>query len=384
MGFALVFCGLGRFRPLASAALVALLSCACHDQPATKPQPMAVKVAVVERASAVAGTHYSAQINPATRLDLAFKVGGYVDQVAAVPGVDGKKRLLQEGDAVRAGMQLAALRRTDYVQKLAEAKAALAQAKAALDQAKLDFSRTEQLAQNNAVAGAELDAARTRRDGAEATLSGARARVDQAATALSDTALRSPLDGIVLKRAIEVGALAAPGTVAFAVADVSSVKVAFGVPDVVLPRVQLGAEMTVTTEAYPGEKFVGNISLIAPSADPRSRVFEVDITIPNLDGRLKAGSVAALSLEGVADAAADASPLIPLSAIVRSPARADGFAVFVVDGKAAPPVARLREVELGEYLGRVIPVKRGLTGGESIVVQGAGLLSDGETVEVIQ
>lgn len=361
-----------------------VVSAACRHDPAPEVTPTAVKVAVVEQASATTGTHYSAQINPATRLDLSFKVGGYIDSVATVAGVDGKPRLLQEGDRVQAGQQLAMIRRTDYAQKLAEAQAALAQAKVGLDQAELDFSRTQKLSETNAIAGAEVDAARTKRDGAQATLSGARARVDQAATALADTVLRAPLTGIVLKRTIEVGALAAPGTVAFAIADVSSVKAAFGVPDVVLPRVRLGATLSVTTEAYPGQKFDGRITLIAPSADPRSRVFEVDVTIPNSDGRLKPGSVAALALEGAGDTTAATAPLIPLSAIVRSPGHPQQFAVFVVDKNAGRTAVHTRDVTLGEYLGRVIPVQSGLKAGEIVVVQGAGLLSDGESVEVIQ
>jgi multidrug efflux system membrane fusion protein len=342
-----------------------------------------VKVAVVERAANVAGTHYSAQINPATRLDLSFKVGGYVDSVATVRGMDGKPRLLQEGDVVHAGMQLAAIRRTDYAQRLAEAQAALAQAKAGLDQAELDHARATKLAEHGAITGAELDAARTRHDGAAAMLSGARARLDQAATALADTALRSPLTGIVLRRSVEVGALAAPGTVAFAVADVSSVKAAFGVPDVVLPRIHLGDTLAITTEAYPDKKFEGRISLIAPSADPQSRVFEVDVTIPNADGRLKAGSVAATSLDGGGDGSSSAAALIPLSAIVRSPSHPAQFAVFVVDKAGERRVAHAHDVELGDYRGKVIQIQRGLSGGETVVVQGAGLLSDNEPVEVI-
>ena len=372
---------------LAPAVLAPATLAGCHHDRVAEVPPTAVKVAVVEHAVSAASTHYSAQINPATRLDLSFKVGGYIDSVATLPGVDGKPRLLQEGDTVRAGQQLAAIRSTDYAQKLAEAKAALAQAKVSLDQAELDLARTQKLSETNSIAGAELDAARTKRDGAAASLSGARARLDQASTALSDTVLRSPLTGIVLKRSVEVGALAAPGTVAFSVADVGSVKAAFGVPDVVLPRVHLGAPLSITSEAYPNEKFEGHISLIAPSADPRSRVFEVDVTIPNADGRLKPGSVAALALDSAGEPATDAAPLIPLSAIVRAPKRASGgsqFAVFVVDKTTGHPIVHARDVELGEYLGRVIPVQRGLTGGETVVVQGAGLLSDGETVEVLQ
>lgn len=363
---------------------VVVVVAACRHDVVPEARPTAVRVALVENAASAAGARYSAQINPATRLDVAFKVGGYVDSVAKVPGVDGKPRLLQEGDAVQANMQLAAIRRTDYAQRVAEAQAAFAQAKAGLDQAQMDFDRTAKLAQTNAVAGAELDAARTRSASATAILNGTKARLDQAMTALADTVLRSPLGGIVLKRGIEVGALAGPGTVAFSVADVGSVRAVFGVPDTVLPRIQLGAVEKITTEAYPGVIFEGRISLIAPSADARSRVFEVAVTIPNADGRLKPGSVASLALEGGADVKAETAPLIPLSAIVRSTKATDRFGVFVVEDVAGKLVARTREVELGEYLGKVIPVKTGLKGGERIVIQGAGLLSDGESVEVIR
>jgi multidrug efflux system membrane fusion protein len=281
----------------------------CRDAPIDTASPTAVKVAGVALDAPLAGARYSAQILPATRVEVAFKVGGYVDAVATARGLDGARRPLQEGDQVVAGSELAALQRTDYAQRLAEARAALAQAQAGVDQATLELTRSTQLAARNAVAGAELDAARTRRDGALASLGGARARVDQAATALADTTLRAPLTGTVLKRTIEAGSLAAPGTVAFSIADVGTVKAAFGVPDTVLPRLALGAALTIASEAYPGETFPGRISLIAPSADPRSRVFEVDVTIPNADGRLKVGSVAALALAAVATP--PASPTAP-------------------------------------------------------------------------
>jgi multidrug efflux system membrane fusion protein len=366
------------------AVLVVCILVGCKKATPPVAQATAVKVATVERATGGAGTRYSAQIAPATRVDLAFKVGGYVDSVAKVPGVDGAPRILQEGDAVRAGMELAAIRKTDFVQHSGEAQAAYAQAKAALDQAQMDFDRVTKLTEHNAIAGAELDSARTRRDSAAAVLTGARVRVDEAQTALADTVLRSPLAGVVVKRSIEVGALAAPGAIAFSVADVGSVKAAFGVPDTVLSRIHLGAPQRVTTDAYATVQFDGRISLIAPAADPNSRVFQVEVTIPNADGRLKPGMVASLALEGATDPTATAAPLVPLAAIVRSP-HAGKFAVFVVEDKPpARPVARTRDVELGEYLGQVIPIRSGLTGGEQIVVQGAGLLSDGEPIEVIR
>jgi multidrug efflux system membrane fusion protein len=166
-------------------------------------------------------------------------------------------------------------------------------------------------------------------------------------------------------------------------AEIRNVKVVFGVPDTILPRVKLGASQTVTTEAYRDVKFDGRITRIDPAADPHSRVFEVEVSIPNADGRLKTGMIAALSLADGPSQAAAAQPLVPLQAIVRSPSHPSEFAVFVIEPEAGRSVVHAREVQLGDYLGSVIPVTQGLKGGEQIVVLGAGLLSDGEAVQVI-
>jgi RND family efflux transporter MFP subunit len=364
------------------AALASLNGCRKASVPT--PTATAVKVATVDVAGSTTANRYSAQIVAATRVDLAFKVGGYVASIAKAPGVDGKPRILQEGDAVRRNMELASLRRTDYAQKLSEALAALAQARAAAEQTRIDFERSSKLFENGSVSQAELDTTRLRHESADASLAGAKVRVEEAQTALADTSLRSPIDGIIVRRSLEEGALAAPGTVGFSVAETNTVKAVFGVPDTVLPHVQLGAMQAVTTEAYPDKRFEGRITRIAPTADVKGRVFEVEITIPNASQRLKPGMVAALSLTRTAGAGGKEQPLVPLAAIVRSPAHANQFAVFVVSNAAdGHPRVQSKEVELGEYLGSVIPVRAGLQGGEQIVVQGAGLLSDGESVEII-
>jgi len=258
----------------------------------------------------------------------------------------------------------------------------IAQASSALEQAQLDFERAQKLAQHGAVSAAQLDTARIRLDGAEAALEATTAQTEEARTTLGDTALRSPSDGVVTRRSVEVGTLAAPGTVAFVVEETDRMKAVFGVPDMVLPRVKLGAAQAITSEALPDVSFAGRITRIAPTADARSRVFEVEVTVPNSRQRLRSGMVAALALAEQAGPERT-TPLVPLSAIVRSTTSPDRFAVYVVDPGGVPPVARARDVELGAYLGDVIPVTGGLTGGEQVVVMGAGLLSDGEPVEII-
>jgi len=346
------------------------------------PRGVAVRVAQVEKSSTSSSTRYSAQIVPATRLDFAFKVGGYVESIAQVAGADGQRRLLQEGDVVETGAELASLRKSDFTQKVAEAKAAVSQAYAIAREARLDAVRDSKLARSGSLPEATAGASRSRAESSGAVVEGAQARLAQARTALGDSTLISPMHGVVIKRAIEVGTLVAPGTVAFSIADVDNVKAVFGVPDVLLKQIQVGAAQKVTADAFPGVEFEGKVSRLAPSADQRSRVFEVDVTIPNGEGKLKAGMVASLSINPAANSEADV-PLIPLGAIVRPPS-GKGFAVFIVENKDKVLRARAREVELGEYLGRVVPVKKGLEGSETIVTQGAGMLSDGERIEVIE
>jgi RND family efflux transporter MFP subunit len=362
---------------------VLLAAAACGKPGAPQHERTAVKVASVEAVGVPANARYSAHIDPASRVDLAFRVGGYVDRIAKVTGVDGTPRLVQEGDLVHEGQELASVRKADYVQRLEEARAALEQTKSAMEQARRDVERDEQLVATNAIPPIELEGARTKLRSAVAAQDGAKARLEQAATAVADTSLRAPLSGVVLKRGIELGALAAPGTVAFTVADLSSTKVIFAVPDAVLAHLHLGAMQAITVDAYPGVSFQGRISRISPSADPKSRVFEAEVLVPNSDGRLKAGTIASIALDLGGAQPNAALPLVPLAAIVRAPRSAGAFAVFVIEDAAGGAIARAREIELGEYQGRAIPVKKGLSGGERIVVLGAGLLSDGERVEVI-
>src|SRR5262249_14460098 len=154
------------------------------------------------------------------------------------------------------------------------------------------------------------------------------------------------------------------------VADTSTVKVVFGVPDTALETLKLGATQAVTAEALHGAEVIGRITRIAPVADPKSRVFEVEVTLDNPKDELKAGMVASLKL-GDATVASAPVAVLPLTAIVRSPGHPGAFAVYVLDGTTA----KLREVELGEFLGNQIPIRKGLADGEKVVVMGATLIS---------
>jgi multidrug efflux system membrane fusion protein len=294
-------------------------------------------------------------------------VGGYVEAILEMPGAGGRQRRVQEGDFVRRGTVLARVRDNEYRDAVTEAQASLTRAKA-------DFNRAARLFENQSIAKADYDAT-------YAGLTGAQARYDQAAQTLDDCELVAPMDGWVLKRSVEVGTLASSGTPAFVLADTRSVKAVFGVPDVVVGNMHMGDAQVVTTEALPGVELEGHVTRIAPSADPNSRVFEVECTIPNPENRLKVGMVAALKL--LAGATPPSEMLLPISTIVRPRGEREGYAVFLVVDEGGRPVARERKVVLGDVVGNSVVSLEGLQGGETVIVRGATLVVDGQEVRVI-
>jgi multidrug efflux system membrane fusion protein len=367
------------------AAGAAVLASACSKSHASAKAPTPVRVVEAAPLSEGGGLRYSATIQPRDQVSLAFKSGGYVREIRRVPGADGRPRALQQGDVVAAGTVLARVRDVEYAQKVAEARAALAEAEASAERAKLDFERAETLYASASMTKPEWEAAKASQRAGIARAAAVSAQLDAAQTALDDTALTTPIRGILLSRAISEGSLVSAGTVGFVVADVSSVKAVFGVPDRVVAGLKLGDRLTVTTEAAPGQPFPGVLTALSPSADPKSRVFDVEVTIDNRDGRLRSGLIAAIEVGTAAIAATVASGRlgIPLTAVIQSPRAPDAYAVFVVSGDGDAARARSREVKLGQITGNHVAVLEGLQAGDRVVVSGASLLTEDEAVRIV-
>jgi multidrug efflux system membrane fusion protein len=325
---------------------------------------------------------YSANIQPYSRVELAFKSAGYVVGIFQVRGVDGRRRNVQEGDYVQRGTVMAQVRKSDYQAKVSQAASQLFAAKANLEHAHLDLARAKNLYAANSMTKSDYDKAQARYGEALGSVGAAAAQVKEARIALEDASLKAPVASLVLKRKVEVGDLANQGTVGFMLANTEEVKVIFGISDLMLQHLKLGQSLAVTTEALRGREFQGLVTAISPSADPRSRVFDVEITIPNPHQELKVGMIAAVSVPtGLAPLAVT---VVPLTAIVRSQTRPEGYALFVVEEKDGKKIARCRDnVELGEVYGNVITVTKGVKIGEPVIITGATLVIDGQPVRVI-
>jgi RND family efflux transporter MFP subunit len=317
---------------------------------------------------------------------MAFRVGGYVDALGQVPGEQKTSRNIEQGDFVRKGMVLARLRSADYSERVASLRASVSLAKAEAKFAETELGRSQQLFSSASISKAELDAKIARAEAARASVQAATAQAGEASVGLADTVLRAPMDGVILSRDIEVGTLVAPGRPAIVMADISSVKAQFAVPESIVQKIALGTPLTVHVgaEGQAGSSqqvLKAGVTRIAPAADSNGRVFSVEAELPNPDGTLRTGSVISVRLPE--DVATTASLSVPLSAVVRSPRDSRGFSVFVVDGAASHAKARIQQVELGDVLGNSVSAVRGLQSGERVVTVGATLIRDGSDVVVI-
>ena len=197
--------------------IAALGAAGCGAGEAAAPKtPTAVRVRAVERSSTRNATRYSANIKPASRVDVAFKVGGYVQRVATVKGVDGKPRVCcKRAIASRRGQELARCAAPTTSRSWPRRKRRLAEAQAAREQAQIDFDRADAAGRPPRASPRPSSTTRASSSTASARASTAPACASPRRRPRSATPrLRAPMNGVVVKRNVELGTLAAPGTVA--------------------------------------------------------------------------------------------------------------------------------------------------------------------------
>jgi multidrug efflux system membrane fusion protein len=362
-----------------SGALAFMMGCGSATSEAPPLTP--VRLGNVQTIDTAQANTYSANIQPYEQVDLAFKSGGYVASIRQVKDANGHVRNIDQGDYVSKGTVLATVQQDDYQQKLTQANSQLTRAQADRDRAKLSFDRMSALYQAGAATKPDYDNANAQYQSAQASVDSAQAQIAEAKIALGYTELRAPFNSWVVKRNVDVGALVGPATNGFSLANTRSVKAVFGVPDVAIGNVPLGSAQTITTDSLPGS-FNGHVTSISPSADPKSRVFSVEVTIDNPADRLKSGMIASITITG--QRRGQRVMVVPLTAIVRNPAEPKAFAVLVAEmGANDTAKVHLQNVSLGDAYGNLIAVQSGIGAGDRVVTSGATMVHNGDTVRVV-
>jgi RND family efflux transporter MFP subunit len=293
---------------------------------------------------------------------------------------------VDEGDRVRRGDVIAVLDSEDLRASIRQGEAELLETRAQLADAEREAGRQQRLSSAGVTAQSENDAALTARDVARARVQTAQARLDSLRAQLAYTVIRSPLDGVVIERNVEVGEMVAPGgftsqqsTGAIVrIADPTSLEVEADINESYIARVQLGQPASIKVDAVPDRQYRGRLRQIVPTADRQKAVVQVKVAFDDADERLVPDMSSTVTfLETAADeaklAAAKPRMYLPAAAV-----RKDGgeSVVFVVE----EDVLRRTPVELGAAEKDQVEVLSGLTGGETVVRGGLDGLADGKRV----
>lgn len=286
--------------------------------------------------------------------------------------------LAQPGDRVKQGAALATLTSPDVGSTFSD----LVKAQADMEAADLEAKRQRELFEAHAGPQKDLEAAENALKKARAELSRAEQkakllRAGGADAVTQELALRAPIDGEVISRAVnpgmEVQGQYGGGNAVelFTVGELDEVLVMADLHEMELPQVHVGDPVRVSVVAYPGRTFEGRVEWISSALDPQLHTARIRCRIKNPDSLLKPEMYATVSVEVRRPEAV----ALRRSGLVRLGAQT----MAMVSLGVAPDGRRRferRPVQVDEDVsGDFYPVQRGLKEGEVVVVDGALLLS---------
>lgn len=230
-------------------------------------------------------------IEPVETVEVGTQVSGKVEKI-----------YVDFNDVVKKGQLMAELDKQTLNQSLSRAKASLTSAESQLNYAKLTYERTKQLYEANAATLAAYQESQNAYTQAQMSKRNAQAAYDQAMVDLGYAEIYSPIDGIVLDRAVEVGQTVAASfstpTLFTLANDLTKMQVEADVDEADIGQVKMGQRVTFTVDAYMDDVFEGTVNQIRMKPTTTSNVvtYTVIIDAPNPDQKLFPGMTASVTI----------------------------------------------------------------------------------------
>lgn len=269
------------------------------------------------------------------------------------------------GDHVKQGDLLAQIDAPEVEQQLNEAKANQ-------QLAKVTFDRWEALQKRDAVSAQEFEEKRN-------ALATATATVKRLQEQVGYSRIVAPFSGVVTRRNIDIGNLIDAGggsRILFTLAKSDPLRVYVYVPQNYAARIHAGDQAEVSLKEMPGERFVGSIVRTAGAIDTLTRTMQVEVNLPNGDGKLLPGAYVQVAIKTRGATTESNSLTLPSNTLLFRP---EGPRAGVVDAEGK---ARLVPVAITRELGNEIEVS-GLKPEDRVIVNPPDSLVDGDTVSVV-
>ncbi len=275
-----------------------------------------------------------------------------VNNIAPAQGTRIEKIYVEVGDLVSAGQKLAQMDRT-----------AMLQAKTQLENLRVEFNRVDELYKVGGASKSEWDARKTALEVATAAYE----------NLVTNTQLTSPVSGVVTARNYDSGDMYSAGKPVVVVEQIQPVKLVVNLSETLFSQVKKGMKVRVTIDVYGDEVFNGQVSLIAPTIDPKTRTFAIEITLPNGDRRVRPGMFARATMSF----GAKELVVAPDRAVVKQVGSGDYYIYVYDQGKVS-----YNKVTVGRRLGTEYEILGGIASGAQVVTSGQSRLRNGSQVEI--
>ena len=351
-----------RLRPLLVG--VALALAACHEKPkAEAPQVRPVRTVVAAPRESSETVVLTGRIAAENEAALSFRIGGRVVE-----------RLVNIGDHVETGQDLAKLDPQDEVNALRSAQAAVAASRAQLTEARDTFERQRQLLASGHTPRAVFDRAQRELRTADASVSDTEARLTNQALRVSWTILQADAPGTVSAVGAEPGEVVQPGKMIVRIARRLGRDAIFDVPGQLLRDAPGDPDIAVRLADDPSIVAMGRVREVATQADPATRTFEVKIGLTDPPPEMRLGSTVTGSMH------LESEPVMTIPASALS--SIDGKpAVWLVDPEAL--TVSLHPIQTARFDPDTVLVRHGINTGDIVVTAGVHALHPGQKIRLL-
>ena len=351
---------------IAAAVVVALVVWMCSG--GKKEQKAEFSTAKVEKQNISTSITATGTIEPVTSVTVGTQVSGIVS-----------KLYVDYNSIVKKGQVIAELDKTNLISELNRDKADLSSAQSTLNYETANYNRYKTLFDKGLISANDYENARLSFDKAQQTVRSSRENVQKAQTNLGYATITSPIDGVVLSKSVEEGQTVAASfntPELFTIAqDLTDMRVIADIDEADIGGVKEGQRVSFTVDAYPDDKFEGQVTQVRQQATTESNVvtYEVVISAPNNDLKLKPGLTANVTIytlekNDVLAAPAKALRFMPTEALlsegqsiedVEAPTK-----VWTLEGN----VFKAHAVQVGTTNGMLTEIVGGISEGTEVLV----------------